>query len=212
MAKRRPVQSILPLPNTHGGRRRGSGRKPKGTEPMHSHTPRPFHDRENPLHITLHVVDDIPNLRRRSLFEPIRDAIAKSSRDDGSFSIVHFSVQYNHVHLIVEAKDQRSVARGMQGFAIRVAKAINRALARRGTVWRDRYHAHELGTSLEVRNALRYVFGNHEKHTGIRGLDTCSSAPWFDGWKERAPSLEPSPVRAARTWKLVTGWRRYGLI
>src|SRR5437879_4806944 len=56
--------------------------------------------------------------------------------------------------------------------AIRVARAVNRALNRRGAVWTDRYHARALTSPRAVRNALVYVLMNRRKHReGERGLD-----------------------------------------
>ena len=46
------------------------------------------------------------------------------------------------------------LVRGLQGLAIRLAKALNRALGRGGTVWGDRYHARVLRTPREVRATL----------------------------------------------------------
>src|SRR3989442_11957483 len=46
------------------------------------------------------------------------------------------------------------------GLTIRIARAINRAVGRRGKVFADRYHAHILSTRREVANALRYVLEN----------------------------------------------------
>ncbi len=128
---------------------------------------------------------------------------------------MHFSVQTNHVHLVVEAHDKSALSRGMQGLNVRMARAINRVLRMRGGVWRERYHARELRTPREVRNAIVYVLMNAKKH-GHRigsGIDACSSAPWFDGFA-RVHELpgEPSPVAVARTWLAGTGWRRRGLV
>jgi REP element-mobilizing transposase RayT len=50
------------------------------------------------------------------------------------FRIVHFSVQTNHLHLLVEADDELALARGIQGLGIRLAKAINRRVGRSGRV------------------------------------------------------------------------------
>ena len=97
----------------------------------------------------------------------------------------------------------------------RSALAINRACSRSGRIWGDRYHARELTTPREVRNALVYVLMNHKKH-GLRDrgdIDSCSSAPWFDGfrvplapptdppgeaWLERKGGTEPLRRRAFR--------------
>jgi len=66
-------------------------------------------------------------------------------------------VQVNHVHVLVEADGSTALARGVQGLSIRLAKAINRVLGRRGRVWADRFHARALRTPREVRNGLVYV-------------------------------------------------------
>jgi putative transposase len=142
----------------------------------------------------------------------MRDALGAASTE--RFRLLHFSIQGDHVHLLIEADDATAFARGVRGLAIRVAKAVNRVLGRRGRVWADRYHSRLLRTPREVRNALVYVLANFRKHVrGARGLDARSSARWFDGWRGGvAPTLTGSPVVAARTWLARTGWRRHGLI
>jgi hypothetical protein len=82
-------------------------------------------------------------------------------------------------------------------------------------VWGDRYHARALGTPREVRNAIVYVLMNAKKHRrGAVGLDPCSSAWWFDGWKTPLQTGPPDRpvVELAKTWLLKTGWKRHGLI
>jgi hypothetical protein len=71
-----------------------------------------------------------------------------------------------------------------------------------------------LRTPREVRNALVYVLQNVRKHIrAVRGIDPCSSARWFDGWRSPiGPVVEPSPVARPRTWLLRIGWRRRGLL
>jgi len=91
---------------------------------------------------------------------------------------------------------------------------VNRIAGRHGRVWGDRFHAHALRTPSEVRNGLAYVLLNARKHRTIgSGMDPCSSAAWFLGWKERvSPPCVPNPLARARTWLLSTGWRRVGQI
>ena len=89
------------------------------------------------------------------------------------------------IHLIVEASDRVALSRGVQGLCIRLARAVNRACGRRGSVFADRYHARALKTPRAVRFALRYVLLNAHKHgSGAPAgfVDGCSSAPWFDGF------------------------------
>jgi hypothetical protein len=133
---------------------------------------------------------------------------------------VHFSIQPNHLHLIVEANDKGALARGMQGLAAGLARRVNRKLGRRGAVFAGRYHAHELRSPREVRNSIVYVLKNCEKHpvafpdlgtAPADGIDPCSSARWFAGWADRcAPPDTPPPVAASRTWLLSVGWRVRG--
>lgn len=85
------------------------------------------------MHVTLRVVHGLPSLRSRRLFPVLQRGVAAASGT--VFRIVHFSVQANHVHLLVEAEDSRALARGMQGLGIRLAKAVNRRLGRCGQVW-----------------------------------------------------------------------------
>jgi hypothetical protein len=143
----------------------------------------------------------------------MRTALAASSRAD--FRVVEFSVQADHVHLIAEADDARALSSGMRGLAIRLARAVNRALGRRGPVWDSRYHARALTTPRAVRHALVYVLMNFRKHQQVgTGLDPCSSAAWFAGWRglSTTASHAARPVARARTWLAGVGWRRHGLI
>jgi hypothetical protein len=137
--------------------------------------------------------------------------------------VAHFSIQHDHVHLIVEASSQRGLARGMKGLGCRLAKTLNRSTGRRGQVLRDRYPARALTTPLAVRACLRYVLQNAVKHADsdpmpdlpaivVDGIDPWSSATWFDGWQRPPPPAADSPVARPRTWLLREGWRRHGLL
>ena len=209
---RRPVQLSLPAPRTWGGRRPGAGRKPTpGRRPGVPHRPRPPHVALHPVHVTLRSVETIRCLRAARVFPRVRRALAASSRPD--FRIIQFTVQNDHVHLIAEADTRRALSSGLRGLAIRMAKAVNVALRRRGRVWGDRYHARPLTTPREVRHCLVYVLMNFRKHLKhVTGIDPCSSAAWFAGWRMAAAAdgIGPPPVAAARTWLARVGWRRYG--
>jgi hypothetical protein len=134
------------------------------------------------------------------------------------FRVVHFSVQGNHLHLVVEARDDRALSEGIQGVSVRLAKGLNRMMGRRGRVFSDRYHAHVLRTPLEVRRALAYVLQNHRSHMARIGerascgvIDPFSSAASFDGWAgSAAPAAAPDVTSEPRTWLLASGWKRHG--
>jgi len=151
-------------------------------------------------------------LRAPRVFAVVRAALCVASRR--GFRVVEFSVQDNHVHLIVEADGDLVLRRGIRGLAIRVARAVNRVLNRRGSVWADRYHARALTTPRAVRNALVYVLMNGHKHHRIPDvIDPWSSAPWFTGWRQSVAHVpRRAPIVPARTWLAAVGWRRHGLI
>ena len=224
LSPRRPTQLALSLPNAWGGKRKGAGRKrAPGARPRVPHRPREAHRTAHPVHATMRARWGLPPFREQALFGAIRDAIREASRSrtvGDAFRVLHFSVQRDHLHLIVEATDGSALARGMQGLGVRVARAINRVLDTSGGVFADRFHARELRTPREVRNALVYVLMNFKKHERATSLalDAFSSAPWFDGFRDATgppPSMESSgeqPVAKARTWLASSGWRRRGLL
>jgi hypothetical protein len=200
-----------------GGRRARAGRHPQGPRAGVSHATRPDHQTSHPVHATLRARAACGSLRDCPVFNALEAALAASS--SAIFRVVHYSVQHDHLHLILEAHDRVTLIRGLQGLAIRCARALNRAAQRRGKVWADRYHARPLRTPREVRAALVYVLHNWKKTVrGAQNLDPCATGCWFDGWRGPRPrwSLPPPgespPVRAARTWLLATGWRRHGLV
>ena len=187
----KPQQLELP---TWGGRRKGAGRKPKGPLRLVSHRKRPVHVARYPLHAVLRTGRDVPGLRKRAVREELRQAL-RSGGLRGSFRLVHYSIQGNHLHLVVEAQDKVALSRGMQGLAVRLARAVNRATGRKGRVFADHYFARELRTPAEVRRAVRYVLDNHLHHA--TGLD-----PQTD------PCASGAPLAAPRTWLLSVGWLR----
>jgi REP element-mobilizing transposase RayT len=124
-----------------------------------------------------------PSLRGSRSFRAIQEALRKGKERFG-LRIIHFSVQGNHMHLLVEADDSLALTRGMKGLTVRLARALNRAHGLRGQVFADRFHSRALKSPREVAYAMRYVLGNHMKH-GLAnwngGTDPCSSAAFTPG-------------------------------
>src|SRR6202521_1340790 len=127
-----PTQTSFVL-NTWGGLRAGAGRKPS-RESGASHLARTELSRHHPVHTTLRVAHGCWNLRSRRALLSLQGAF-ESGRDRLGFRLIHYSVQGNHVHLIVEASGKQSLSRGMQGLIIRMARALNRMMQRRGKVF-----------------------------------------------------------------------------
>ena len=172
-----------------------------------------MHKAAHPVHLTLRARAGLPSLRTARLFEAIQESVRAGNRSE--CRIVHFSVQEDHVHLMFEAQDAVALSSGARGLAIRSARAINRVLGRRGPVWGDRYHARAVESPRETRNAIVYILMNFKKHRphDRRAIDPCSSAAWFDGFRQALPEApDPPPTWKPRTWLASVGWRKHGLI
>ena len=179
------VQSIAAARKAEREARRRRGGRPRkpAAERGVPHVARPAHTRRHPVHVTVRVAFGMPSLRDGKVFPTVRRVLQRAAHQFPQvFRIVEYSVQSNHVHLVIEAADQRELSRGMQGFGIRLAKNLNRRLGRRGSVLSDRYHARTLRTPTQTLNALRYVRQNTHLHRWREGQrtswspDACSTA------------------------------------
>ena len=173
------------------------GRPPKEGSGV-SHLRRAELSRHHGVHVTLRTAPGKSGLRRQRMLYALEEAF-RAARVRFGMRIVHYSIQGNHVHLIVEAEDRESLARGMQGLAILMASTINRVLRRDGQVWADRYHSHLLKSRREVANALRYVFGNFARHAaswGGRARRRSRGSPPLPGavqdWPRRSSGIPPA--------------------
>jgi len=180
----------------HGGKRRGAGRKPKGNTPLVSHARRAAFSRPSPVHVTLKVSRDVPNLRASNRFGAIRHAF-KAARGRNGVLLAEFAVLVEHLHLIVEADSGSCLSRGLQGLCVRLTRALNRVLDRRGGVFADRFHSRLLRTPTELARAIRYVVDNAHHHFGQADVSRCSRAP-------DAQELLETP----RGWLLRVGWTK----
>ncbi len=159
---------------TWGGKRRGAGRKPSRQRAGVVHRRRPLLKARFPVHVTWRMRDGVWNLRSRRCFTALARAFWAGATRFG-FKLVHYSVQGNHVHLLVEARDEKALSRGMNGMGVRVARGLNRVMRRHGKVLDDRYHGHILRTPSEVRRARDYLLQNARKHYGLVVADPYTS-------------------------------------
>jgi hypothetical protein len=150
-------------------------------------------------------------LRSQHVLPTLRLAIAGADqREPECFRITQYSVQYDHIHLLVEAIDQRALSSGMSSVAIRIARSVNALVGRRGRFWADRWYGHALTSPRQVRAALVYVIANFRKHSRHRlgpGIDPFSSGAWFDGW-QKGPSAANGSVVATGSGKPRPGAER----
>src|SRR5512146_881597 len=85
--KQRSEPEQLALFKKRGGKRRGAGRPPKGKRAGSPHKERPYLHARYPVHVTLRVIAAVGNLRRRCVYQAIREATLTTARRE-DFRIV----------------------------------------------------------------------------------------------------------------------------
>ncbi len=214
-------------------------------KPGVAHGPRPFLEASCPVHVTLRALRGVPGFRNELVHRVAKDVFFELSHEQeragrrarrkegrparmwkrrrrasdriaAGFRVVHYSLQQDHVHLIVEASDRAALSAGMRRLVIRLAKRIDVVArgGRRGKVWADRYHRQDLTSPRQVRNTLVYVLQNGWKHGHVRpgALDAYSSADVFTGFSDAISRPPPEDDFAPRpaSWLLRIGWLRAG--
>lgn len=173
-----------------GGRRPNAGRKPLGKRSGVPHRSRERFERLTPLHVTMRMAKHVWNLRSWRSFRKIELAL-KRAKERFETRIIHFSIQGNHVHFIIECADTTSLHRAMKGLAVRIARKMNDLMGRKGRVIGDRYHSRVLQSERAAKIAIRYVRDNHVKHkTTIPGSWKLDSDP-FSSWSKLIELPEP---------------------
>ena len=155
------------------------------------HRRRPFIDWERPMHITIKVRDrERYGHFRHSGFRPHFRRAIRNAHDKG-LHIIHFSVQMNHIHFLVETESRFVLHRALKSLNTTLAIALKRFRTEvlqlkneRGRVFQDRYHLHVLHSPRATRNALRYVLLNSAKHLRSPRPTVClhSTAALFREW------------------------------
>ncbi len=130
----------------------------------------------------------------------------RAARDRFGVRIIHYSIQGNHLHLIVEAEGPEALSRALLGLATRLARRLNKLSGRHGGVFADRYHAHPLKTPRETKRAVRYVLGNY-RHHALEYLPAGWTDPLASArFMQERPGGD-APVVAPSVWLLRVGWR-----
>lgn len=120
-------------PTGRGGWRPGAGRPRKPGSV--SHLRREDFAAFAPQHIALRLAAGIPSVKRH--YRVVRDVIAETISDE--FRVPSHEVLPDRIHLTIEAKNKAAMSHGMQGLSIRLARRLNTALERTGTLFGARY-------------------------------------------------------------------------
>ena len=195
-SKRSALKQLeLPIRSTFRPRRAPRPYLPTRTGKV-PHATRP--DMSGMIHVVLPIVRGLPGLRTPRLLRRLERCFRAGMQKLG-FALTHYSVQEDHIHLVVQVQDRHGLARGIQGLAIRLAKQLNAHWHRRGKgrVFAERYFAAAVTTWQQARRTIRYVLNNGRKHGSWSKKDRpdpFSSGPWFR-WRDstRRP-LRRAPV------------------
>ena len=90
-------------------------------------------------------------LRAARFVRAFRDSLRAVAKRPG-FRVVHYLIQEDHAHFLVEANARKCLANGMKSLGSRCA------------VLKERYHHVVKRTPTDVRRALAYILLNIRKH------------------------------------------------
>jgi REP element-mobilizing transposase RayT len=200
-----------------GGKRTNAGRKNRTGKV--SHGKRKAIDLKKPMHITMKF--DRVYLRNRATLKAFKNAVKEAK--GFCLYVVHYSIQNDHIHMIVEAKDNESMARGMKSLCGRFGKIIRSVIGGSGPVFKGRFHQEVITSPTQMKRALAYVLLNTAKHMKVFDhIDAFSSGWAFKEWrkllgggytdiihdelKQFARDLEE--LSPARSWLASKGWMR----
>lgn len=186
----------LMLPRRRGGRRAGAGRKP-GPKSRIPHRGRGAVSRHTPCHVTLRVRPDVPCLRDGRLAREIERSFGAAC-EHGRFRLVHYSLQRDHVHLLVEADAPAAPARGAECPRLRAAR-LPEARDRGGS---RRLVRNGVAGSRVVRSLVHRVDPRVRAPSGARAGG--AAAIVAAAARLAAPRRHP-PARDARCARLIRG-------
>ncbi|MBC7430062.1 MAG: transposase [Bacteriovorax sp.] len=128
------------------------------------------------MHLTIKVREYKADIKSKRILRALHHAIIRARLK--KLKVIHYTLEYNHVHLLVEASDHKVMHRGMQALGISLSKSINKIKCLKGTVYKHRYHLKRLTSTQQLKNVLHYIFNNgiHHKRTSSI-LDPYNSMP-----------------------------------
>jgi REP element-mobilizing transposase RayT len=145
----------------------GAGR-PRIHDPGIAHRKRPILSKASSLHLTIKLKRIKAEMKNKAVLTLLKRAILNARKK--GLRIIHFTLEYDHVHLLVEAANNHVLGRGMQSFGVTLSKAINRLRNINGEVYKHRYHFRKINSSRELRIVMNYIFSNGVKHKTAMSL------------------------------------------
>ncbi|MEY4545790.1 MAG: hypothetical protein RL685_1985 [Pseudomonadota bacterium] len=153
-----------------------------------SHLRRPAVTGVEPVQVTLKLQPDLPSLRSPALKASVEQAIDAGHERFG-MRLLRYSLDKDGLSLVVTAPNRRALSRGIQGISVRIARAVNRKLERKGRLFADRYEAELVGRAPRASPA-RAVKKAKAATTTTRAAATKSKPP---ARKKAKRTTKPKP-------------------
>lgn len=171
---------------------KGAGR-PAIHDPGIRHTKRFRLKKASSLHLTIKVRENKADIQNKRILKALHYAIRRARLK--GLKVIHYTLEYNHVHLLVESADNGVLHKGMQAFGITIAKAINKIKRTKGVVYKNRYHLRIINSPKQLKNVLHYIFNN-----GIKHKRTKSKIDLFNSMIAESMIQQLYPKEAIRIW------------
>ncbi|MBC7714103.1 MAG: transposase [Rhizobacter sp.] len=126
------------------------------------HTSRPELHRPCSLHLTVKIKKIKADIKNKTILHFLKRAILNSRKQ--GLKVIHFSLEYDHVHLLIEADNNIVLGKGMKSFGVTLSKAINKVKNQKGGVYKHRYHFRQISSARQLKNVMKYIFLNGVKH------------------------------------------------
>ncbi len=155
------------------------------------HRRREYIGRPHSLHVTVKL--NRADIKNKSILKILRYAIQRA-RFRG-LRVVHYTLEHNHVHLLIEGESNLMLSKGMQGLGVSLAKKINSLLRIKGQRYKHRYHLRILRSASQVRNVINYILKNGMKHgTAKTIIHPFNSALVLHDWRAVGIQLKRAEI------------------
>ena len=201
----------------HGGFRKKSGRKRRNeNDPVHRK--RVHVDAKTPAHVTLKLIEQVPNLRTPRFIREFARAVKRAQHF--GLCVQHFTIESNHIHFIAETDSNLEMSRALISLKTSIAWALRKIFMFHGRVFVGRYHMRAIRTPTEMRRLLKYVLFNHAHHCKTEVFAGVYSSVFafaqaemlvMKQLKGRPPYWQAeikNCLSDARSWMQAKGWMR----
>ena len=130
------------------------------------HTKREEITRNSPLHLTIKLIR--ADVQNKTILKALRHAIWRARLQ--GLSIIHYSLEHDHIHLYAEANDNLVLAKSMKALGGSLVKKINFYFKTKGRCYKTRYHLRILRSATEVKNVINYILKNGIKHRRTKSI------------------------------------------